>query len=88
MCPPARFEVLRTYFGTHGFLDRTLYGSRYEQTDGLAHGARTLLTCCYQPWIGQLNEPATHYAYRQLIAFLGAKLMHPSAMEYQDFRRH
>jgi dienelactone hydrolase len=82
VCPSERFTTLRQTFGIHGFLDRTLPGDRYERIDHLPHGAHAVLTLCYQPWIDEQNEPATHYAYRQLLAFLDAKLK--NFTEYRD----
>lgn len=83
ICPRERFIQLRKYFGTHGFLDRTLMGDRYQRTDGLPHGAHSVLALCYQPWTDPRKaEPVTHYAFRQLLAFLDAKLK--DLAEYRD----
>ena len=62
--------------GSRHFLDQTLMAARYHDVDGLPPRAHSVLTGEYRRWTCGHPEPATHYAYRELIAFLDAKLKH------------
>jgi hypothetical protein len=48
--------------------------SRYNAIDHLPLRAHSVLTLCYRKWERGKPEPATHLAYRQLLAFLDCKL--------------
>lgn len=63
--------------GALHFRDRTLLAAQYHDADGLPLRAHPVLTDGFRRWLPGQPEPATHYAYRELIAFLDAKLKGP-----------
>lgn len=68
--------------GALHFRDATLPAAQYHVADRLPLRAHPVLTDGFRRWLPGHAEPATHYAYRELIAFLDAKLKHAGLRRY------
>ncbi len=84
VCPKERFDHLNATFGHKAFVDRTLLGARYHCIDHLPYRVHPVLTNCYLNSEPGKPESATHYAFRELLAFLDAKLKHSIMQPYFD----
>lgn len=86
--PGERFETLKRELGDQ-FVNATLYTKDYHYRDGLPKRAHAVLTDGYRPWRPGQVEPTGHYAHRELIAFLTAKLKgsEPRRFERPPFDR-
>lgn len=80
--PGERFVRLGSEFEER-FIDGTLKAADYHSRDGLPIRAHAVLTDGYRPWLAGQLEPAGHYAYRELIAFLDKKLKGPSPQRFK-----